>query len=835
MPDNYVYHPPPGPAAEPARAPAPNLRIIDFPLWFWCLLSCITVLCFPCVFVKVMVDERARRETSRETSPAEDDSCSTCRALDLNMHCWEDDCGMTALHYLALGRRQTPYEKMSFNFPAVGEHAIRGLAGSESIEQRKNLLLLLLRHGRLSPLHLSVKNSHGATALHAAACVGDVVLIETMIRKADDSYRQPTFDDNTVDTALATPDGIGDWQRQAVLIGAGNDGAAAQLPVDVAASHGHFAAARLLGLGLLTNIDQVRSLCATLISDCGLGVSRGQLLPTAGVVREDSDAVASSWALTSQGVLGAAAEAPPAVEVLQDDSARLEHLRLKERQLAAQLGMPTAKAGAMLAQHHFDLKLALDAHRASMEVSTRQGGEEIGENAEIVHTTHDEVRLRVRDDAGAPGDEECPVCFERADVRASVCRRALRECGHFVCDRCLFGHVRVRIMDEGDLSLLVCPAEGCRETIASESVEEVLREDADALGRYRQLLSHATVTQNSSVSWCPAADCDASLELPAHAHSKSVGVACACGTSFCFSCKASPPHEPASCSAWEHFKGEYESEAHQQERGNQEWIRRRTTACAGCSCAVERSEGCNHMRCTQCQHEFCFACGAAWTNEHYSCARPENPDERVGGVTAHDARKLLDWCLEGYELWEGKRVATPKDYWASLARSVEPARDEERSRYWVDLTQALSTVTTAQKDLEFACLIMSRSFAVDCAIPEGFDYIRARRLLRTLRASLEVTLQALSRLLIPPGQESSRDGPDLSYPLAFLYILQTEADMERGILRLCRRVRGRAQRLVAAGRAGVLLSPSSKTSTATFLVAEALDHVKTRVHGLLGW
>ena len=446
MPHNYVYHPPPGPAAEPARAPAPNLRIIDFPLWFWCLLSCITVLCFPCVFVKVIVDELARRETSRETSPAEDDSCSTCRALDLNMHCWEDDCGMTALHYLALGRRQTPYEKMSFNFPAVGEHAIRGLAGSESIEQRKNLLLLLLRHGRLSPLHLSVKNSHGATALHAAACVGDVVLIETMIRKADDSYRQPTFDDGTVDTALSTPDGIGDWQRQAVLIGAANDGAAGQLPVDVAASHGHFAAARLLGLGLLTNIDQVRSLCATLISDCGLGVSRGQWRPTAGVVREDSDAVASSWALTSQGVLGAAAEAPAAVEVLEDDSARLEHLRLKERQLAAQLGMPTAKAGALLARHHFDSKLALDAHRDIMEASTRQGEEEtsfVGENAEIVHTTHDEVRLQVRDDAGAPGDEECPVCFERSEVRASVCRRALKECGHFFCDRCLFGHVRV--------------------------------------------------------------------------------------------------------------------------------------------------------------------------------------------------------------------------------------------------------------------------------------------------------------------------------------------------------------------------------------------------------
>ena len=51
---------------------------------------------------------------------------------------------------------------------------------------------------------------------------------------------------------------------------------------------------------------------------------------------------------------------------------------------------------------------------------------------------------------------------------------------------------------------------------------------------------------------------------------------------------------------------------------------------------------------------------------------------------------------------------------------------------------------------------------------------------------------------------------DLSYPLALLYILQTEADMGKEISRMCRRVCSRAKRLVAAGRAGVLLAPSTE-------------------------
>ena len=55
----------------------------------------------------------------------------------------------------------------------------------------------------------------------------------------------------------------------------------------------------------------------------------------------------------------------------------------------------------------------------------------------------------------------------------------------------LLGHVRVRVMDEGDLALLVCPAEGCREPIALEGVEEILQQDQDVAGRYRQLLRYA--------------------------------------------------------------------------------------------------------------------------------------------------------------------------------------------------------------------------------------------------------------------------------------------------------------------------------------------------------
>jgi len=76
-------------------------------------------------------------------------------------------------------------------------------------------------------------------------------------------------------------------------------------------------------------------------------------------------------------------------------------------------------------------------------------------------------------------------------------------------------------------------------------------------------------------------------------------------------------------------------------------------------------------------------------------------------------------------------------------------------------------------------------------------------------------------------------GPDVSYPMALLYVLQTHAEVARDVSRLSRRVRRQAQRLAAAGRAGVLLAPSSKTSAAVFLSSQALSIGRTKVKQLL--
>lgn len=268
---------------------------------------------------------------------------------------------------------------------------------------------------------------------------------------------------------------------------------------------------------------------------------------------------------------------------------------------------------------------------------------------------------------------ECPVCFDLVsdkDSNGSLCGEVLKECGHFACNECLFGHVRVRVMDEGDLSLLVCPAEACRARISAAAVEEILAADQEAVSRFRQLQASAIVAQSDRVVWCPAAGCSASIELPPHAASKAVSVTCSCGAQFCFGCKAMPHHEPSSCAAWAALV----TEMGKQESASEQWIEASTTRCRGCTAPIEKSQGCNHMKCTQCRVEFCYACGAAWHPRHYQCERPSNPDNRsqtvafAAGGAFKERRELVAWCVGGYRSWEQRRIALAPDYWHSLAR-----------------------------------------------------------------------------------------------------------------------------------------------------------------------
>jgi ariadne-1 len=74
------------------------------------------------------------------------------------------------------------------------------------------------------------------------------------------------------------------------------------------------------------------------------------------------------------------------------------------------------------------------------------------------------------------------------------------------------------------------------------------------------------------------------------------------------------------------------------ESENLNWILANTKPCPKCHRPIEKNQGCMHMTCSQCRHEFCWLCNGTWS-EH---------GERTGGFYACNrcaAGTLGDcWC-----------------------------------------------------------------------------------------------------------------------------------------------------------------------------------------------
>ncbi len=252
-------------------------------------------------------------------------------AFDLSTYIWSDDGGNAALHYLALGRRASPYTGVNLHvatLPRENAHAATTLA------TRCKLVALLTQHGRISPDTFTILNAAGASALHFAAAHGELPMVQTLLQSAGEA----------VEFARLQPDRLD------------------MLPVDLALLHGHVRCGRELGLLLLSNANATAARCAAIL------------------------ALHDSVAPEADGEWAANLELDEIrVHVQSTDSQRITLIHDRQRELADSLGMPLVRcrrrpprprpprphaarappqpeAAELLLQSGFDVERAREAH-----------------------------------------------------------------------------------------------------------------------------------------------------------------------------------------------------------------------------------------------------------------------------------------------------------------------------------------------------------------------------------------------------------------------------------------------------------------------------------------
>uniref|UniRef100_H3HEA2 RING-type domain-containing protein n=1 Tax=Phytophthora ramorum TaxID=164328 RepID=H3HEA2_PHYRM len=183
---------------------------------------------------------------------------------------------------------------------------------------------------------------------------------------------------------------------------------------------------------------------------------------------------------------------------------------------------------------------------------------------------------------------ECQICFDKLDaLQAHVCTR---------------WYIEYKIL-EGEVSQkkMVCPAPQCTRPLSEDLIEALV--SPDTFAKYKKFLKN----QKVGIRFCPRAGCCAVLDEPLNSSSRRVKCQ-VCKEESCMRC-GGDFHKIPTCRRVEKRFG------HWKKRHN-------VRACPSCKAVIEKQGGCSHMKCFQCDQEFCWSCLRPWGNHDETLCLP---------------------------------------------------------------------------------------------------------------------------------------------------------------------------------------------------------------------
>lgn len=211
----------------------------------------------------------------------------------------------------------------------------------------------------------------------------------------------------------------------------------------------------------------------------------------------------------------------------------------------------------------------------------------------------------------------CPICLESDNVQGYTL-----QCTHAFCTDCLTGQIKAAV-DNGPACISIsCLAHKCKTTLPRPIIESVLKTDtadADTLRKYHSHVIRDFITNygrkglaNQRLIFCVNPECNKVAVIP---YGCSDDIAhCPCGTDTCVQC-GTEAHSPCTCTNIKNWTLKSSDEGE-----TIKWLAVNTKACPKCNVNIEKNQGCNHMTCKKCRHEFCWICFADWRNHTYNCA-----------------------------------------------------------------------------------------------------------------------------------------------------------------------------------------------------------------------
>ncbi len=179
-------------------------------------------------------------------------------------------------------------------------------------------------------------------------------------------------------------------------------------------------------------------------------------------------------------------------------------------------------------------------------------------------------------------------------------------CGHQHCPNCLEQLVINAIREQTTIALL-CPDTTCaNRPLTDQDIRTITNGDASAMARVGEIKTRVALGTDPNFKQCPTPDCQ---HVFINEPNNTQEMRCPeCQRSYCPTCLIKHPGSITCTQAAIIQPHRQAIREHRVHRNNEAETNRITRQCPGCQQRIFRYDGCNHIRCGNCQHYFCWVC-----------------------------------------------------------------------------------------------------------------------------------------------------------------------------------------------------------------------------------
>ena len=209
--------------------------------------------------------------------------------------------------------------------------------------------------------------------------------------------------------------------------------------------------------------------------------------------------------------------------------------------------------------------------------------------------------------------QKCIICFDEKNA-TEFCTL---QCKHSFCKECLDVHT-TNALKEQNTNGLVCPEPKCKSPLQEADIRAINPAKVTA---FVDIATKAALANNGNFKHLPNGKLPMVFEVEQQTKHR---ITCpACKKNYCSQCQID--HNPSQTSCED---ARLASDKPAAEKASENLIRTATKPCPNCNSRIEKNDGCLHMTCLKCRHQFCWKCLGRWEQhrDNYNCFNQEaNP------------------------------------------------------------------------------------------------------------------------------------------------------------------------------------------------------------------